>query len=146
MLTKDELPGELNFEFQACYPLTVGSHTWGLRELNDASDFISAKPILGVPMSTFRRWEIARRDTGTESSSFASPTLALMIRRWMKSIASFYTGVTECMICYCVVHATTSQLPKKGCPTCKQLFHTRCLAKWFETSSKTVCPLCKQPF
>ena len=45
-----------------------------------------------------------------------------------------------------VIHGSNYQPPKKKCRTCKKLFHSICLYKWFESSSKSTCPLCRNLF
>ena len=55
-------------------------------------------------------------------------------------------GVEPCPICYSILHPKTLSLPTMCCPTCKNKFHSPCLYKWFNTSGKSKCVLCQQPF
>lgn len=62
---------------------------------------------------------------------------------WKKNLDKEFEGVEECPICYYVIHASTKELPKLACKTCKHKFHSSCIHKWFQTSNKSECPLCK---
>ncbi|XP_055373433.1 E3 ubiquitin-protein ligase listerin [Condylostylus longicornis] len=65
---------------------------------------------------------------------------------WKKNLDKKFSGVEECYVCYTVIHQDTCQLPKLTCKTCKKKFHGPCLYKWFTTSSKSTCPLCRNVF
>jgi len=65
---------------------------------------------------------------------------------WKKNLDKEFEGVEECPICYYVIHASTKELPKLPCKTCKHKFHSSCIHKWFQTSNKSECPLCKSQF
>lgn len=45
-------------------------------------------------------------------------------------------------MCYYIIHSS-GELPKMQCKTCKHKFHSSCIQKWFQTSNKSECPLCK---
>ncbi|MBK8156747.1 MAG: hypothetical protein IPK55_12485 [Streptococcus sp.] len=49
-------------------------------------------------------------------------------------------GISDCLICYCVVHYSDKSLPKLGCKNCKNKFHSACITKWFNESQKSNCP------
>ena len=68
------------------------------------------------------------------------------IRMWRRHVEAAFDGVEECAVCYFVVHASNHSLPTKPCPQCKHKFHRACLVKWFNTSHKTNCPLCRGAF
>ena len=68
------------------------------------------------------------------------------IRMWRRHVEAAFDGVEECAVCYFVVHAANHSLPTKPCPQCKHKFHRACLVKWFNTSHKTNCPLCRGAF
>ncbi|CAD7957693.1 unnamed protein product [Amoebophrya sp. A120] len=95
--------------------------------------------IMGVPMAKFRKWELASR--ACENISFPD-----LIIQWRGNFVSHFQGWEDCMICYSVVHVQFNTLPRSQCPTCKNKFHKACLSKWFQSSGKSTCPLCKQPF
>ena len=44
------------------------------------------------------------------------------------------------------VIAHNGALPKLQCKTCNQCFHSGCLYKWFQQSSKSNCPHCQSPW
>ena len=65
---------------------------------------------------------------------------------WKKNVDRRFEGVEECYICFFILHGSTYQMPKVGCPTCKKKFHSACLYKWFSTSQNSTCPLCRNLF
>ncbi|CAD7003345.1 unnamed protein product [Ceratitis capitata] len=65
---------------------------------------------------------------------------------WKNTLDKKFEGVEECYVCYTVIHQDTCQLPKLTCKTCKKKFHGPCLYKWFTTSSKSTCPICRNVF
>ncbi|XP_046741676.1 E3 ubiquitin-protein ligase listerin isoform X2 [Diprion similis] len=65
---------------------------------------------------------------------------------WKNNLDKRFSGVEECYICFSIVHATTNQIPKLSCHTCRKKFHTPCLYKWFSTSQKSTCPICRNIF
>ncbi|EEZ97459.2 E3 ubiquitin-protein ligase listerin isoform X2 [Tribolium castaneum] len=65
---------------------------------------------------------------------------------WNSSLDKKFDGVEECYICFAVLHPGTYQLPKLTCQTCKKKFHSACLYKWFSTSNKSSCPICRNLF
>ncbi|GFR68896.1 E3 ubiquitin-protein ligase listerin [Elysia marginata] len=68
------------------------------------------------------------------------------LRIWKGNIDKKFEGLDDCMICFSVIHATTLQLPRLSCRTCRKKFHSTCLYKWFSTSQKSSCPLCRNTF
>ncbi|XP_014677567.1 PREDICTED: E3 ubiquitin-protein ligase listerin-like [Priapulus caudatus] len=62
---------------------------------------------------------------------------------WRRNVSKHFEGVEECMICFSVLHASNYQLPKFTCKTCHKRFHNVCLYKWFSTSQKSTCPMCR---
>nr|XP_022910918.1 E3 ubiquitin-protein ligase listerin-like [Onthophagus taurus] len=65
---------------------------------------------------------------------------------WNTSLNKKFDGVEECYICFAVLHQGTYQLPKLSCQTCRKKFHSACLYKWFSTSNKSTCPICRNLF
>lgn len=65
---------------------------------------------------------------------------------WNNNLDKKFDGVEECYICFAVLHPGTYQLPKLSCQTCKKKFHSACLYKWFSTSNKSSCPICRNLF
>lgn len=64
---------------------------------------------------------------------------------WKRSIDLEFDGVEACPVCYYVLHGVTKQLPRKACPTCRNKFHSACLAQWFKSSRDVKCPMCRTP-
>ncbi|CAG9765141.1 unnamed protein product [Ceutorhynchus assimilis] len=65
---------------------------------------------------------------------------------WNSNLDRKFDGIEECYICYAVLHSGANQLPKLTCRTCKKKFHSVCLYKWFSTSNKSSCPICRNLF
>lgn len=65
---------------------------------------------------------------------------------WKRNLDKKFEGVEECYVCYSVIHPDTYQLPKLTCKTCKKRFHSPCLYRWFSTSNKSTCPICRNIF
>ncbi|KAI4457621.1 zinc finger protein [Holotrichia oblita] len=72
---------------------------------------------------------------------------------WNNNLDKKFDGVEECYICFAVLHPGTYQLPKLSCQTCRKKFHSACLViffckhyKWFSTSNKSTCPICRNLF
>lgn len=65
---------------------------------------------------------------------------------WKRNLDRKFEGVQECYVCYAVIHQDTYQLPKLSCRKCKNKFHGPCLYKWFSTSNKSTCPICRSIF
>jgi len=62
-----------------------------------------------------------------------------------KNVSGALKGHTECAICYSII-SSDKKVPDKRCQTCKNLFHSSCLFKWFASSNQSTCPLCRNPF
>lgn len=65
---------------------------------------------------------------------------------WKRNLDRKFEGVQECYVCYSVIHQDTCQLPRLTCRKCKNKFHGPCLYKWFSTSNKSTCPICRSIF
>ncbi|CAK4034431.1 ring zinc finger [Lecanosticta acicola] len=77
--------------------------------------------------------------------TFSNGSITDGLSAWRKNVTGALKGQTECAICYSIISGD-KQLPTKRCPTCKNLFHSSCLLKWFKTSNASTCPLCRNPF
>lgn len=64
---------------------------------------------------------------------------------WHNNVSGALKGQSECAICYSIISAA-KELPTKRCQTCKNLFHSSCLFKWFKKSNASTCPLCRTAF
>ncbi|XP_043265520.1 E3 ubiquitin-protein ligase listerin [Colletes gigas] len=65
---------------------------------------------------------------------------------WKKNLDKKFAGVEECYICFSIFHMSSYQIPKLSCNGCRKKFHTACLYKWFSTSQKSTCPICRNVF
>ncbi|QIW98491.1 hypothetical protein AMS68_004009 [Peltaster fructicola] len=77
--------------------------------------------------------------------NFSNGSITDGLTAWRRNVTGALKGQTECAICYSIVSGD-KQLPTKKCPTCKNLFHSSCLFKWFKTSNASTCPLCRNSF
>jgi hypothetical protein len=77
---------------------------------------------------------------------FKDGSVAEAVEVWRRNLDKTFQGVEECPICYSVLHLATAALPKMQCRTCKNLFHSQCLCKWFTKSSSSACPMCRSAF
>lgn len=78
--------------------------------------------------------------------SYQNGTLLQAINLWLDSVQRKLEGAPVCYVCYCRLHPTSGLLPKILCRTCKNKFHNTCLYKWFHTSNKSSCPICRNLF
>jgi E3 ubiquitin-protein ligase listerin len=62
-----------------------------------------------------------------------------------KNVQGALKGQSECAICYSVI-SSDMQTPNKRCGTCKNMFHSSCLFRWFRSSNSSSCPLCRNSF
>lgn len=65
---------------------------------------------------------------------------------WKRNLDKKFASIEECYICFSIFHINTYQIPKLSCRTCRKKFHTPCLYKWFNTSHKCTCPICRNVF
>ena len=150
VLKKEELQVHLTFQFRPEFPIRTSPPTlkvdWSC-PLTGASSATGDggtdldSMVFGVPMKRFRNWWLA-----SQKADVVAGGLSGLCHVWVKNFASHFHGVEDCMICYSAVHSKTHEVPRKRCPTCKNKFHAPCIAQWFKSSGKTVCPLCKCPF
>ena len=69
-----------------------------------------------------------------------------VIALWKRNVDKELEGVEPCPICFSILHPKLMSLPSLTCKTCDNKFHSPCLHKWFQTSGKSNCVLCQQPF
>ena len=123
-----ELSMDLLIQLPLNYPLGVVS--------------VSSAKRLGVSENEWRNWLLQLTTYLTHQNGSIIQGLQI----WKRNVDKKFSGVEECTICYSVIHGTNYQLPKMKCRTCKHMFHSVCLYKWFESSSKSSCPLCRNLF
>ena len=97
---------------------------------------------MGVSEARLRKWLLSMSAFLMNQDGSVAEALEL----WRQNLDKTFEGVDECPICYSVIHPVDRSLPKMACRTCKYKFHSACLYKWFNTSHKSVCPMCKSPF
>lgn len=123
-----ELSMELTMELPLNYPLGVVKVACGKR--------------IGVSENEWRNWMLQLTNYLTHQNGSMYQGLQI----WKNNVDKKFAGVEECTVCYSVIHGTNFQLPKMKCRTCKKKFHSVCLYKWFESSNKSTCPLCRNIF
>ncbi|XP_053165483.1 E3 ubiquitin-protein ligase listerin [Hemicordylus capensis] len=97
---------------------------------------------VGVAVQQWRNWMLQLNTYLTHQNGSIMEGLAL----WKNNVDKRFEGVEDCMICFSVIHGSNYSLPKKACRTCKKKFHSACLYKWFTSSNKSTCPLCRETF
>ena len=89
-----------------------------------------------------KRWQLSI----TTSLLSSNGGLYEAIQGFFLNVDGHFAGVTDCAICYSVLHATHHTLPRMTCRTCQHRFHSQCLLTWFNKSGMSTCPLCRTPF
>ncbi|KAF4108188.1 E3 ubiquitin-protein ligase listerin isoform X1 [Onychostoma macrolepis] len=97
---------------------------------------------VGVAVQQWRNWMLQLSTYLTHQNGSILEGLSL----WKNNVDKRFEGVEDCMICFSVIHGSNYSLPKKACRTCKKKFHSACLYKWFTSSNKSTCPLCRETF
>ncbi|XP_029028870.1 E3 ubiquitin-protein ligase listerin [Betta splendens] len=97
---------------------------------------------VGVAVQQWRNWMLQLSTYLTHQNGSIMEGLAL----WKNNVDKRFEGIEDCMICFSVIHGSNYSLPKKACRTCKKKFHSACLYKWFTSSNKSSCPLCRETF
>ncbi|KAL5348396.1 hypothetical protein ACLOAV_006879 [Pseudogymnoascus australis] len=77
--------------------------------------------------------------------TFSNGSITDGLLAFRRNVTGALKGQTECAICYSIV-SSDKKMPDKRCQTCKHLFHSSCLFKWFASSNQSTCPLCRNPF
>ncbi|KAI9830833.1 MAG: hypothetical protein M1819_005358 [Sarea resinae] len=96
---------------------------------------------VGVDEKKWRAWLLNAQGAIAFSNNSLPPALSQLRR----NITLTLRGHAECSICYSIISAE-KQLPNKRCATCKNAFHAGCLWRWFKSSNKSDCPLCRSSF
>lgn len=97
---------------------------------------------VGISRDRWRRWVMQINTLLTNQNGTLLDALLL----WKLNMDKELEGMEPCPICYAVVHANDQSFPRLKCSVCKNSYHSRCLVKWFRTSHKNECPMCKQTF
>ncbi|XP_046963350.1 E3 ubiquitin-protein ligase listerin [Vanessa cardui] len=78
--------------------------------------------------------------------AYQNGTLLNALKMWISAVTARVQSSPQCYICYCRMHPSTGRLPTVPCHQCRNKFHSPCLRKWFSTSNKSNCPLCRTKF
>ncbi|XP_026738347.1 E3 ubiquitin-protein ligase listerin-like [Trichoplusia ni] len=78
--------------------------------------------------------------------AYQNGTILNALKMWTQAVSAKVESSPQCYICYCRLHPNTGRLPRVPCHQCKNKFHNLCLRKWFATSNKSNCPLCRSTF
>lgn len=125
---KDECAMEVAIRLPLAYPLR--------------SVEVECRKRLGVKEARWRKWVL--QIVSLLSNQGGAVLDAILL--WKRNVDKEFEGMEPCPICYSILHPSNFALPSRECATCKNKFHSDCLYKWFNTSHKSVCPLCQQPF
>jgi hypothetical protein len=123
---KDEVKLELQLVIPANYPLR-------------SVEIASKKKMGNTESALYKKWILNMTTMlfTTEGSIWDAILL------WKNNLDKHFDGVEPCPICYSIVNSHNHSLPKVGCKTCKNKFHSQCLYKWFSTSGNNTCPMCR---
>lgn len=125
---RDECTLEMEIQLPDSYPLQLAK--------------VECTKQIGVRPEKWRRWGLQIVNLLSRQNG----TILDAVCFWKKSLDQEFDGIEPCPICYSVIHHGDNSIPKMECKTCHQKFHPKCLVKWFQTSHKNECPLCKQSF
>ncbi|CAG5052532.1 unnamed protein product [Parnassius apollo] len=78
--------------------------------------------------------------------AYQNGTLLNAFKMWIRAVTARIQSAPQCYICYCRLHPADGRLPSVPCRQCRNKFHAPCLRKWFTTSNKSNCPLCRSSF
>jgi len=97
---------------------------------------------VGIQENLWRKWLLSM----TTLLLTQDGTLLDAVLLWKNYLDKHFEGVECCPICYSIFHISNYSLPNLQCKTCRNKFHAGCIYKWFNTSHRNDCPLCKTPF
>ncbi|KAL7436735.1 hypothetical protein ACHAXM_008688 [Skeletonema potamos] len=103
---------------------------------------VDCQKTLGIPSSRWRRWALQIMLMLNNQDGTVLEALLL----WKQNVDKEFDGVEPCPVCYSVLCIKTHAMPNLECKTCNNRFHTSCLYKWFQSSGKSQCVLCQQPW
>mmetsp|Transcript_8923 Transcript_8923/g.11523 ORF Transcript_8923/g.11523 Transcript_8923/m.11523 type:complete len:1387 (-) Transcript_8923:15-4175(-) len=103
---------------------------------------VDASKTLGVSKEKYRRWSLTILSMLNTTNSNILDALLL----WKDNIDKEFDGIEPCPVCYAVIDPKSRKMPTLECRTCGNRFHGSCLSKWFQSSGKSQCVLCQQPW
>ena len=126
----DEVVVELKLDLPQSYPLVPLVVQPGRR--------------VGVDEANWRKWQLSTQAVLCGSSSGNSIMDGLLL--WRDNANRRFEGISDCSVCFSILHPTEHTLPNKTCRQCNQKFHNVCLYKWFASHGQPTCPLCRGVF
>ena len=103
---------------------------------------VDCRKTIGIPENRWRRWALQIMLMLNNQDGSVLDCLLL----WKKNVLKVSDGVEPSSVCFSVLCIKTHQMPNLECKTCHNKFHTTCLMKWFQSSGKSQCVLCQQPW
>jgi len=125
---KDEIEATIVLKLQDNHPLRAPA--------------IVSETRLGVNEATWRKWILSMTTLLLTQDGRLVDAAVL----WQKSLDKHFEGIELCPICYSVFHSSNLSTPNMTCKTCKSTYHSLCLYKWFNSSHRNECPMCKSIF
>ena len=99
---------------------------------------IDIRNLSAVSVNKKRAWLLDARNN-CERKGILAALLGLLTH-----LENFLNGVEPCAICYMLLD-DNSNLPKRHCSQCHNVYHSDCLYKWFTTNRDKLCPMCRAP-
>jgi hypothetical protein len=103
---------------------------------------VDLEKTLGIAEKRWRRWSLNIMLMLNNQDGSILDALLL----WKENVDKEFEGVEPCPVCYSVLCIKTHSMPNLQCKTCNNRFHSLCLHKWFQSSGKSNCVLCQQPW
>ena len=103
---------------------------------------VEGRKRLGISEKRWRRWTLQIIQLLSHQDGSVLDAVLL----WKRNVDKEFEGVEPCPICYSILHPKSLSMPSLACKTCNNKFHSACLYKWFNSSGKSKCVLCQQPF
>jgi len=97
---------------------------------------------VGIPEKRWRLWELQVKKLLWSQDGSVLDVILL----WKCNVEKEFEGKEPCLICFSILDPKTNALPSMTCRGCGQMFHSSCLYQWFNTSKKSKCPHCQQPW
>jgi len=125
---KDEIEVTITLSLPESYPLKPVT--------------ISSSRRIGVNEPTWRKWLLSMTTLLLTQDGGVLDAALL----WQTNLDNYFKGIELCPICYSLFHSSNFSVPNLSCKTCKSKYHGACVYKWFHTSQKNECPICKTIF
>lgn len=103
---------------------------------------VDCQKTIGIADKRWRRWSLQIMLMLNSQDGSVLDALQL----WKQNVDKEFDGVEPCPVCYSVLCIKTHSMPNLECKTCHNRFHSSCLMKWFQSSGKSQCVICQQPW